>query len=199
MDEFRNEILPVARAVNNTTIAHILNPCNYEKDTNNKTVVKYFLVPTKEGQKDLETECWDSLIAETESLVKDYIALTETDKEVAEILQGAASATLRTELEIYKVCVKNAAIDIMEEDDLKNFDFLTFLKSCNAECSNLMVGIRACLCIPVSAAGPERLFSDTGRTITTDRNRLDPWTVSKHVRSRSFLQNPPKEMMSWTG
>lgn len=198
LSAFKEEIVPVTLVANNSTISHLLSPMNYVKGKDGCWVPSYL-------DEHLTKTCWEALHEEALDLKKQ-----ELSKKYGERKEAHAAATTLAEFNIKdgestlrKSIKEKAEILSKQSDEKRNaFSLLDFMRNFldnNDVCEDVVPAVKAFLCIPVSAAGPERLFSDSGRVVTPDRNRIDPSTVSKLCRGRSFLNNPPVEYQSWEG
>lgn len=193
LGSFEAEMLEVTQQSNNSTIAHVLNPRNYELDhTGDKYTPRYL-------SEQLVEDCWENLAIEATNTVKDKLLLSDIDEDSRAILLGKVDSDVKLEVQLLQIAIRRKAKEVYTQEGPVDFQLCEFMKQQQSICGNLMVGVRAVLCIPVSAAGPERLFSDTGRMITPDRNSLDPWLVSQLARARSFLNDPPPDLRYWDG
>jgi len=206
LDSVVGSVVPLTLEPNNTTNAFLLNPCNYSVigEGENRSVEAKYL------HDDLVQSCWEVIANEAMmcNVSKMELELKKSGidpDQATSILEGQKSAidtSVMGAISAAKELIKNEAVklDSNDESHLK-FDLLHFWKVCTSlkVVQPLTDAVKAILCIPASAAGPERLFSVTGRIISKDRNQFAPETVSSIAKAHSFLRNPPPEFQSWTG
>jgi hypothetical protein len=191
---------PFYKTVNNSTIAHVLNPSNYNvvEGVGRIAILSDDVYKRSWGQLSI-----DAINCEHEKHKEMYKGKDVTDPRVCLLLKNIKDGVARS----VENGVLAAEIEVMAKakemaETGEKFDLLRFWKdfaSVNSTVAPIMDALKAVLAIPASAAGPERLFSFTRKAVSNDRTSLKPETVSSMAIGRSWLRDPPKDFQSWTG
>lgn len=213
LESYQEKVVPIVEGVNNTTIACVLNAKNYERRQEDAlqeeaedekdfdfSHFKYSEYHPKHLSIETEIACWEELAREavTVKTRHEKKRLEADDASAREISAKMTAISCSVESCIMEQHrrIERAVRDVLGG---REFHLLDFWRDADVSSSTyLLPAIRATLCIPASAAGPERLFSVTGRHISADRNQFLPETVRAMNLGKSFLDDPPSDLGSWS-
>ena len=202
ISSFEESMLPLTSTATNTTAAFVLNPQNYElvsragdgsDDLGSRVQPRYL-------NEELIEQCWGRIREEAEEyglqeIKKKYPTdLWRRDRAEQNVNFAIRAAKTHIEAQVQLV----ASTDVADQHS-ELLEFWHRVIEEDEATRALAPSLRAILCIPASAAGPERLFSLTGRLVTADRNQFKPQTVSMRAKAHSYLQTPPPGTEHWEG
>jgi len=199
LDSFNSTVVPLVNDVNNTTNAYLLNPLNYVV-TDDSVELEYL--------DELEDDCWRCIVEEAldccishekndleGSGIANWEQILESQKAT---LRARVSTAIEVAQSLIRMEAKNLNGDLEAQEAFSLLEFWKKLSEMRVV-NPIIDAVKAILCIPASAAGPERLFSLTGRLVSKARSSFKPETIGVLAKAHSFLRSPPPKDQSWHG